>query len=194
MASLTSVRILTRNTGSLRRLTSSCLGARNHSLLATTQIQRFIPSHDNNAKTLLTPLKIQVSCVPYSTTIEKPKSKKEIEERVLRVVAAYDKITADKGPRVEQTRSYSEKFPLTLDLIRDRVLLILNLYDKIDPKKLTLDSHFMNDLGLDSLDHVEVIMAIEDDFGFEIPDIDAEKLFKPSDIIRYIADKEDIYE
>ncbi|XP_044015271.1 acyl carrier protein, mitochondrial isoform X2 [Aphidius gifuensis] len=155
MASLTSVRILTRNTGSLRRLTSSCLGARNHSLLATTQIQRFIPSHDNNAKTLLTPLKIQVSCVPYSTTIEKPKSKKEIEERVLRVVAAYDKITADK---------------------------------------LTLDSHFMNDLGLDSLDHVEVIMAIEDDFGFEIPDIDAEKLFKPSDIIRYIADKEDIYE
>lgn len=52
----------------------------------------------------------------------------------------------------------------------------------------------MNDLGLDSLDHVEVIMAIEDDFGFEIPDVDAEKLFKPSDIIRYIADKEDIYE
>lgn len=37
-----------------------------------------------------------MSCVPYSTTIEKPKSKKEIEERVIRVVAAYDKITADK--------------------------------------------------------------------------------------------------
>jgi hypothetical protein len=31
--------------------------------------------------------------------------------------------------------------------------------------QLTLDSHFVNDLGLDSLDHVEIIMAIEDDFG-----------------------------
>lgn len=47
---------------------------------------------------------------------------------------------------------------------------------------------------MDSLDHVEVIMAIEDEFGFEIPDIDAEKLLKPGDIIRYVADKEDIYE
>lgn len=60
--------------------------------------------------------------------------------------------------------------------------------------QLKLESHFMNDLGLDSLDHVEVIMAMEDEFGFEIPDSDAEKLLKPCDIIRYIADKEDIYE
>lgn len=52
----------------------------------------------------------------------------------------------------------------------------------------------MNDLGLDSLDHVEIIMAIEDEFGFEIPDMDAERLLKPADIARYIADKEDIYE
>jgi acyl carrier protein len=34
--------------------------------------------------------------------------------------------------------------------------------------QLTLDSHFMNDLGLDSLDHVEVIMAMEDEFGMYI--------------------------
>ena len=33
---------------------------------------------------------------------------------------------------------------------------------------MTLDSHFINDLGLDSLDHVEVIMAVEDEFGFEV--------------------------
>ena len=37
-----------------------------------------------------------------------------------------------------------------------RVLLVLNLYDKIDNDKLSLDSHLMKDLGLDSLDHVEV--------------------------------------
>ncbi|KAG5890779.1 hypothetical protein JTB14_016514 [Gonioctena quinquepunctata] len=91
-------------------------------------------------------------------------------------------------------RSYSSKPPLTLKLITDRVLLVLNLYDKITPEKLTLNSHFINDLGLDSLDHVEVIMAIEDEFGFEIPDADAEKLLKPADIVRYVGDKEDIYE
>lgn len=57
-----------------------------------------------------------------------------------------------------------------------------------------MESHFINDLGLDSLDHVEVIMAMEDEFGFEIPDADAEKLLKPADIVRYVADREDIYE
>ncbi|XP_019761026.1 acyl carrier protein, mitochondrial isoform X1 [Dendroctonus ponderosae] len=91
-------------------------------------------------------------------------------------------------------RSYSSKPPLTLKLIADRVLLVLKLYDKVNPDKLTLESHFINDLGLDSLDHVEVIMAIEDEFGFEIPDTDAERLLRPADIVRYVADKEDIYD
>ncbi|KXJ72206.1 hypothetical protein RP20_CCG018615 [Aedes albopictus] len=121
----------------------------------------------------------------------------EIRERVLKVVAAYDKVTADKQIgrwQLECTRSYSAKEPLTLQLIKERVLLVLKLYDKVNPEKLTLESHFINDLGLDSLDHVEVIMAMEDEFGFEIPDGDAEKLFRPADIVQYIADKEDIYE
>ncbi|OPJ87503.1 acyl carrier protein, mitochondrial [Patagioenas fasciata monilis] len=65
--------------------------------------------------------------------------------------------------------------PLTLDDIKERVLYVLKLYDKIDPEKLTAESHFMKDLGLDSLDQVEIIMAMEDEFGFEIPDGDAEK-------------------
>ncbi|XP_066137514.1 acyl carrier protein isoform X2 [Euwallacea fornicatus] len=78
--------------------------------------------------------------------------------------------------------------------IKERVLKVVASYDKVTADKLTLDSHFINDLGLDSLDHVEVIMAIEDEFGFEIPDVDAERLLKPGDIVRYVADKEDIYE
>lgn len=52
---------------------------------------------------------------------------------------------------------------------------------------MSLESHFINDLGLDSLDHVEVIMAIEDEFGFEIPDMDAEKLLRPADIVRWVC-------
>ncbi|XP_033300978.1 acyl carrier protein, mitochondrial isoform X1 [Bombus bifarius] len=99
-----------------------------------------------------------------------------------------------QGTRVKQVRHYSHAAPLSLDLIRQRVLLVLNLYDKVDPQKLSLDSHFIDDLGLDSLDHIEIIMAMEDEFCFEIPDMDAEKLLRPRDIVRYVADREDVYE
>ncbi|CAH0715265.1 unnamed protein product, partial [Brenthis ino] len=91
-------------------------------------------------------------------------------------------------------RNYSGGPPLTLDLIKSRVILVLQLYDKINPEKISLESHFINDLGLDSLDHVEIVMAMEDEFGFEIPDGDAERLLRPKDIVQYIADKEDVYE
>ncbi|XP_068279519.1 acyl carrier protein, mitochondrial [Nyctibius grandis] len=91
-------------------------------------------------------------------------------------------------------RCFSELPPLTLADIKERVLYVLKLYDKIDPEKLTAESHFMKDLGLDSLDQVEIIMAMEDEFGFEIPDGDAEKLMCPQEIVDYIADKKDVYE
>ncbi|XP_026738760.1 acyl carrier protein, mitochondrial isoform X1 [Trichoplusia ni] len=78
--------------------------------------------------------------------------------------------------------------------IEERVMKVCKCYDKLSCVKLSVESHFMNDLGLDSLDHVEVIMAMEDEFGFEIPDGDAERLVRPKDIIQYIADKEDVYE
>uniref|UniRef100_A0A0D9R386 Acyl carrier protein n=1 Tax=Chlorocebus sabaeus TaxID=60711 RepID=A0A0D9R386_CHLSB len=104
-------------------------------------------------------------------------------------------VLAEVPGRVTQLcRQYSDMPPLTLEGIRDRVLYVLKLYDKIDPEKLSVDSHFMKDLGLDSLDQVEIIMAMEDEFGFEIPDIDAEKLMCPQEIVDYIADKKDVYE
>ena len=58
--------------------------------------------------------------------------------------------------------------------------------------QVSLDSHFINDLGLDSLDHVEVIMAVEDEFGFEIPDEHAEKLLTPGKIAQYVCDHEGV--
>ncbi|CAI5792460.1 Acyl carrier protein [Podarcis lilfordi] len=69
------------------------------------------------------------------------------------------------GTLLQLCRHYSEMPPLTLDNIKDRVLYVLKLYDKIDPEKLSVTSHFMKDLGLDSLDQVEIIMAMEDEFG-----------------------------
>ncbi|KAM8962243.1 acyl carrier protein, mitochondrial [Pelodytes ibericus] len=91
-------------------------------------------------------------------------------------------------------RQYADLPPLTLENIGERVLYVLKLYDKIDPEKLSVGSHFMKDLGLDSLDQVEIIMAMEDEFGFEIPDSDGEKLMTPQEIVDYIADKKDVYE
>ncbi|XP_069590628.1 acyl carrier protein, mitochondrial isoform X2 [Ranitomeya imitator] len=94
----------------------------------------------------------------------------------------------------QSCRQYSGPPPLTLEGISERVLYVLKLYDKVDPEKLAIGSHFMKDLGLDSLDQVEIIMAMEDEFGFEIPDADGEKLMTPQEIVDYIADKKDVYE
>ncbi|XP_012682706.1 NADH:ubiquinone oxidoreductase subunit AB1b [Clupea harengus] len=97
--------------------------------------------------------------------------------------------------RVSQlSRQYGGLPPLTLEAISDRVMYVLKLYDKINPEKLKGTSHFMKDLGLDSLDQVEIIMAMEDEFGFEIPDAAAEKLMTPEEIVQFIADKKDVYE
>lgn len=114
----------------------------------------------------------------------------------LKKVTNYQQCLSRTFPLPVQYQSirFVHKPPLTVDFIRERILLVLKLYDKIDPDKLTLDSHFYNDLGLDSLDHVEIIMIIEDEFHFEIPDMDAEKLNTPRDIFNYIKIKEEIYD
>lgn len=83
--------------------------------------------------------------------------------------------------------------PYSLEFIQQRVMLVLNLFDKIDNEKLTPESHFIKDLGLDSLDHVEIIIAMEDEFGFQIPDDHGEVLTDANKIIRYVADHQDVY-
>jgi acyl carrier protein len=90
------------------------------------------------------------------------------------------------GPR----RYTSTKPQLSRDDIQNRVVSICKNFDKITADKLTLESNFMSDLGLDSLDHVELIMAFEDEFGFEISDSDAEKLLRPSDIVKYVQQRQ----
>lgn len=68
--------------------------------------------------------------------------------------------------------------------VTDRVLGCLKNFQKVDPTKVTGASHFMNDLGLDSLDAVEVVMSFEDEFAIEIPDADAEKIHSAADAIK----------
>lgn len=56
----------------------------------------------------------------------------------------------------------------------------------VDENDVTIDTHLMKDLEADSLDAVEIIMAIEDEYGIEIPDEDAEKFQSVSDLVKFI--------
>ncbi|MBQ6596866.1 MAG: acyl carrier protein [Lentisphaeria bacterium] len=56
--------------------------------------------------------------------------------------------------------------------------------------QVTEDAKFIDDLGADSLDQVELVMAFEEEFGSDIPDEDAEKLTTVGDAIKYIESKQ----
>ncbi|KAJ9703318.1 hypothetical protein PVL29_004920 [Vitis rotundifolia] len=60
--------------------------------------------------------------------------------------------------------------------VADRVISVVKNFQKVDPSKVTPTANFQTDLGLDSLDAVEVVMALEEEFGFEIPDNEADKI------------------
>jgi len=57
----------------------------------------------------------------------------------------------------------------------------------VDESKITEDSSFVDDLGADSLDIVELIMAFEEEFDLEIPDEDAEKIKTVGDAVKYLS-------
>ena len=59
----------------------------------------------------------------------------------------------------------------------------------VKPEEVTPNASFVDDLGADSLDTVELIMALEEEFNVEIPDEDAEKMKTVGDAIKYIEDK-----
>jgi acyl carrier protein len=58
----------------------------------------------------------------------------------------------------------------------------------VNPDEVTLEANFVEDLGADSLDVVELVMALEEKFEIEIPDSDAEGIQSVKDVVDYIAD------
>ena len=73
----------------------------------------------------------------------------------------------------------------TADKVREIVVNQLG----VSPDQATDNAKFVEDLGADSLDQVELVMALEEEFGIEIPDEDAEKITTVGDAVKYIEEK-----
>ena len=70
--------------------------------------------------------------------------------------------------------------------IEAKVIEIVSKQLGVAKEKITRESSFVNDLGADSLDTVELVMAFEEEFGIEIPDEDAEKITRVKEAVEYI--------
>ena len=79
-----------------------------------------------------------------------------------------------------------------MEPVADRVKKIIVDQLGVEEDLVTTEAHFVDDLGADSLDTVELVMALEEEFGIEIPDEDAEKITRVKEAVDYIekhADK-----
>ncbi len=83
--------------------------------------------------------------------------------------------------RASNSMTTSELLAKVRNIVSDKL--------SVDPSKITLKASFIDDLGADSLDTVELVMAYEDEFSLDILDEDAEKFFTVCDVIRYLMDK-----
>jgi acyl carrier protein len=72
--------------------------------------------------------------------------------------------------------------------VAERVKKIVVEHLGVEAEKVTEDASFIDDLGADSLDTVELVMAFEEEFGVEIPDDAAEKILTVRDAINYIKE------
>lgn len=73
--------------------------------------------------------------------------------------------------------------------VAERVKEIIVEQLGVNPDQVTPEAKFIEDLGADSLDTVELVMAFEEEFGAEIPDEDAEKLQTVGDVTKYIEER-----
>ena len=75
------------------------------------------------------------------------------------------------------------------DDVANKVKKIVSDHLGIDESKVTDEASFIDDLGADSLDTVELVMAFEEEFGSEISDSEAEKILTVGDAIKFIENK-----
>ena len=73
-------------------------------------------------------------------------------------------------------------------MIFDKIKDIIIEQLQVEESDVTMDTNLMKNLSADSLDAVEIIMAIEDEYGIEIPDEEAEKIQTVGDLVRYVEE------
>ena len=73
--------------------------------------------------------------------------------------------------------------------MEDKVIKLISDATKIEAGKINAETNFVEDLNLDSLDIVELMMRMEDDFGVEIPEEDAEGMKTVKDVVTYLESK-----
>jgi acyl carrier protein len=83
---------------------------------------------------------------------------------------------------------FSEGGAIVEKSVEQKVFGIIVEQLKVSPEEVTLEASFTEDLGADSLDLVELIMAMEEEFGLEISDEDAEKIQTVQDAVNYITE------
>ncbi|KAG8789625.1 Acyl carrier protein, mitochondrial [Serendipita sp. 411] len=83
---------------------------------------------------------------------------------------------------------YSSGGGLSKVEVEARILDVFKGFEKVNPTKLTTSARFKEDLGLDSLDSVEVVMAVEEEFSIEIPDAEADEITTVQQAINYILE------
>ncbi len=76
-----------------------------------------------------------------------------------------------------------------MEVSQDKIRQIIADQLGVKKEEVTDNAKFVDDLGADSLDTVELVMALEEEFGVEIPDEEAEKLLTVGDALRYIEEK-----
>ncbi|KAF8271406.1 acyl carrier protein [Lactarius quietus] len=89
--------------------------------------------------------------------------------------------------RIPQRAAFSVASSLERSQIETRVHDVLKSFEKVSPEKIKASASFTDDLGLDSLDAVEVVMAVEEEFSIEIPDAEADAIQTVQQAIDYIA-------
>ncbi len=76
-----------------------------------------------------------------------------------------------------------------MDVSQDKIKQIIADQLGVKKEEVTDNAKFVDDLGADSLDTVELVMALEEEFGIEIPDEEAEKLVTVGDALKYIEER-----
>ncbi|CCE32953.1 Acyl carrier protein, mitochondrial [Claviceps purpurea] len=115
---------------------------------------------------------------------------------VMRSLAAprYAVPVMPKLPQLLAIRMYSDEGGLKKEEVEGRIMSLLQGFDKVnDVSNIKPVAHFANDLGLDSLDTVEVVMAIEEEFSIEIPDKDADSIHSVEQAVEYILSQPDAH-